>query len=445
MGKGKRHLTGKDRVAIQVQLELGKNFNEIGEMVGKDGTTISREVKGHMREIKKSVNRSNNDCVLRAFKDCPVSQACEHSYSCRREKCSGCNRGPCGENCDCYVKMVCERLKKPPYVCNGCEKFRIIGGRSCPLEKRIYDPLSAQKDYEKVLSESRQGLHISEDDLMNMQNILEPAIVGKKQSLNHVYSYASDALPVGQRTAYNYINNGVFPDIIRLDQPKAVRFKNTPIKKEYVHANKDAKYLTGRSHVDYVIHCKEIESYEHVETDCVEGRKGGNGRVLMSIMFPSCNMQLFFVLDAKTQENVVNVHTRLRAMLGDEDYRRLFSVILTDRGAEFRDPEAIERAGTDTPISKVFYCEAMNSNQKAQCERNHEELRRILPKGTDITFGQDKATLITNHIGNMPRPSYGNRSAYDLFVFIYGEEVAKKLGLYKIPARDVVLSPSLIR
>lgn len=30
---------------------------------------------------------------------------------------------------------------------------------------------------------------------------------------------------------------------------------------------------------------------------------------------------------------------------------------------------------------RVFYCDAMQSSQKARAERNHERLRRILPKG----------------------------------------------------------------
>lgn len=445
MSKGKSHLTEQERVTIQIQLEKGKNFKEVGDFIGKAATTVSREVKGHMHVVKKEVNRANNDCTLRAFKDCPVSEACDHSASCPKEKCSGCKEGPCGENCPSYVKKKCKRLEAPPYVCNGCSKYRMPGGASCGLEKRIYDPFAAHREYKDVLSETRKGLHIGEDDLKIMEDVLKTGIVDKHQSVNHVFTYASETIPVGQRTAYNYINDGVFESIIRLDQPKAVRCRRTIAKKKYVYDNTDAKYLIGRSHVDYKIYCEETGSDKRVETDCVEGKRGGNGRVLLSILFPQCTMQLLYVLEAKTQENVVNVFIHLRNILGDEDYFKLFPVILTDRGSEFRDAEGLERAGGEVPVTRVFYCDAMNSNQKARCERNHEELRRILPKGTDITFDQETALLITNHIANMPRPNYSNCSAYDLFYLFFGKEVAKKLGLYKIPAKDVVLSPSLIK
>ncbi len=53
------------------------------------------------------------------------------------------------------------------------------------------------------------------------------------------------------------------------------------------------------------------------------------------------------------------------------------------RGVEFDDWEGMERSCLEEGKRRcrVFYCDAMSSNQKAQAERNHEQLRRILPKG----------------------------------------------------------------
>ncbi len=440
MGKSKTHLTINDRIRIQIQLGEGKNFKEIGAGIGKDSTTISREIKSHMQIIHKPVTRFSNDCKNRGNKNCPVSYACDLGSTCRRETCSNCPNGICGKNCSSYSKLRCEKLDKPPYVCNGCKSYKI---KQCQLEKQMYVAAEAQKTYKDLLSTSRQGIHIDEVELKTIENILENGIVKKHQSINHVFSYAQNSFPVNQRTVYKYINDGIFPNVKRIDQPKAVRFKPKRLKKSY-DKKVDRSYLIGRTYSDYIIFSEEIDSHTLVELDSVEGKKGGNGRVLLTLTFIDFNLQLYYVLEAKTQENVIACLSALRESLGDKDYASLFSVLLTDRGTEFQNADGIEKVGRDTLISKVFYCDAMRSTQKPHCERNHAELRRIIPKGTEIRFNQEKATLITNHIASMPRPRNGNRSAYEVFCFYYGEEVAKKLGLRLIPSQDINLSPSLL-
>ena len=49
---------------------------------------------------------------------------------------------------------------KPPYTCNGCK-----GVRSCTLKKKVYDAKEAQKEYEAVRSESRQGINLTAEEL----------------------------------------------------------------------------------------------------------------------------------------------------------------------------------------------------------------------------------------------------------------------------------------
>ena len=65
-------------------------------------------------------------------------------------------------------------------------------------------------------------------------------------------------------------------------------------------------------------------------------------------------------------------------------------VLLTDRGSEFSDPLAIERSCLEPGKRRcrVFYCDPLAPGQKGACERNHSELRRILP-GEDIVYFGD--------------------------------------------------------
>jgi hypothetical protein len=44
-----------------------------------------------------------------------------------------------------------------------------------------------------------------------------------------------------------------------------------------------------------------------------------------------------------------------------------------------------------------------------------------------------------------PRPRLGDKSPIAVFKAIYGDEIAAKLGLVEIPAKDVILHPVLIK
>ena len=43
-----KHMTLEDRIEIQECLSKGMSFKDIGKRVGKDQTTISKEVKKHL-------------------------------------------------------------------------------------------------------------------------------------------------------------------------------------------------------------------------------------------------------------------------------------------------------------------------------------------------------------------------------------------------------------
>lgn len=176
--------------------------------------------------------------------------------------------------------------------------------------------------------------------------------------------------------------------------------------------------------------------------DTVEGKKGGN--VLLTLFFTNSNLQLIYVLKNKESESVVNVFRIIRATLGNELYKVLFPVILTDRGNEFSNPYDIEEDEDGNVLSRVFYCDPQRSDQKGGCERNHRELRKFFLKCKDITASQEKVFIAASHINGEPRPKLNNKSPYEVFTSLYGEEVLKKLGLFYVPAKDVILKPSLL-
>ena len=49
------------------------------------------------------------------------------------------------------------------------------------------------------------------------------------------------------------------------------------------------------------------------------------------------------------------------------------------------------------------------------------------------------------YIYSYTRANLGDRSPYEMFAIIYGEDILKKMGAEPVPANDIVLLPSLIK
>ena len=156
------HLTLEDRIIIEVSLKNGESFAEIGRKLEKDPSTISKEVRNHIKIVR---NKSYNPCANRAScsKIATVCKSCsaQFLYLCKR-----CVEYRCYELCTDFVELTCQRLKKPPYICDNC-----IRRMRCKLERHLYSAKNAQDEYEAMRSESRQGISVSAEELNRKVNL----------------------------------------------------------------------------------------------------------------------------------------------------------------------------------------------------------------------------------------------------------------------------------
>ena len=85
----------------------------------------------------------------------------------------------------------------------------------------------------------------------------------------------------------------------------------------------------------------------------------------------------------------------------------MFRAVLTDNGAEFSDEAAIAALIGEGPgETRLFYCDPRRSDQKGACERNHVEIRKLLPKGRGIRFDRlapADLALAMSHVNSEPR------------------------------------------
>lgn len=320
------HLTLSERIIIESCLRDGMSFKQIAQEVDKDPSTISKEIRGHYKVIEKeSFNPCSHRRECQHFSD--ICNPCQQKFG---KFCRQCNKVKCFTVCQDFEKMVCLKLSKPPYVCNGCRE------RShCKLRRHLYDAKFAQSEYEAVRSESRQGFATEPAELRRIDNIISP-LVKRGQSIHQICTNNADLIMLDERTIYNYIDAGLL-SVGNLDLPRKVRYRARKKKKPL---RVDKQCHIGRTYEDFLEYREAHPDIPVVEMDTVEGKRGG--KVLLTLFFRNCNLMLAYIRETNTARSVTEVIDNLYLDLGRETFCRLFPVILTDRGSEFTDPVSLE-------------------------------------------------------------------------------------------------------
>lgn len=426
-----KHLTLSDRIVIETSLEKHLAFKEIARFLSKDPTTISKEIKKH-RVVKPSENyHGKNPC--RFVQECKRTNVCSnHSCNvlCKHKK-----------NCRCYFRcpfferMTCPSLHSAPFVCNGCIKKTY-----CRQDKYYYRARNSYDDYKSNLSSVREGIHISKEDLNDVDAFVTP-LLKKGQPVAHIYCKFSDKIPFGSRTLYNYIDKGILT-ACNLDLPRKVKYK--PRKSNKVRKPNDKAYRKGRTYSDFVNFLYENSETNVVEMDTVVGPR--SGKTLLTMLFRNCSLMLAFIMPDSRGRSVSTVFETLKTSLGSDLFKQLFPVFLTDNGSEFFDWPTYLSDDQGELLSEIFFCDPNAAYQKGRLEKNHEFIRYICPKGTMFNpYSQEDITLMVNHINGIARASLNGCTPFELAVKLLDHKLFEVLGLESIEPSKVLLKPALLK
>ncbi len=310
------------------------------------------------------------------------------------------------------------------------------------MPRKFYSSKYAHDEYKSVLVESRVGINQTPESIQAMNDILSPLIKEKNQSIAHIYATHAKELGCSRRTLYTYIGNSIF-DARNIDLRRSVRYKKR--KKPTQTSARDRAYRQGHNYEDFLKYMKVHPDANVVEMDCVEGKKGEE-KVVLTLTFRSCNLMLMFLLERQSQECVIKVFDKLEELLGAETFKKLFPVILTDGGSEFAAREAMETLSDGSNGTIIFYCDPYCFWQKGICEKNHEYIRYIRPKGSSFSdLDANKILLMMNHINSEKRDSLNGHSPYELSLLLLDNRLHEALKLKAIAPDEVTLSPKLLK
>ena len=432
------HLTQANREVIEDGLREGLSASKIAAKINVSKSTVTREVKAN--RTCKLPNRSNqrHASLCAHYADCTlVCKVCE-KCSMRTQKCRFCKIKDCTLFCADFAPLQCESTLRWPYICtNACRKFH-----NCTLPKYSYRAAGADAASRTRLTSSRTGIDISPEDLGKMVAKVK-GLLAKGQSPEAIWAEHAEEFPVGVRTFYNYADMGVM-GLSNMDLPRKVRYK--PRKRKNGAPKESRIDRTGRTYADFLELPLE-EQVKVVQADTVLGFEWNAQRIL-SLHLVAIAFQ-FYLLHDGTSASTVAAFDAMETYLGSaEAFRAIFGLVLADRGSEFDDYEGMERSvlADGEKRCRVFYCDPMRSCQKGACEKNHEELRKILPKGRsdfDALTAVDVA-VACSHVNSYPRPGRGGARPYDLAEPMVPKELLDNLGIERVAADEVMMSPKLL-
>lgn len=441
MGK---HLTKENREVIEEGIRNRDSARTIAKRIDVSPSTVTREAKAHrtVKERKLSKSESASARCARRQERQASGTACKKCPA-KLTACKRCKTRPCILACPDYEPKMCAITQKWPYVClEGCPKRGW-----CAYPKCSYDAGDAHAAYRETLSASRSGICLSQSELDAMNAIVVP-LSKQGRSFEAIWATHARELPVCVRSAYNYQAKGEV-GLASLDMPRKARLlpRRKPSAEKDAEAPRERVDRSGRTWADFSA-LSLAERALVVQGDSVEGCRG-NATDVLSLHVVARAFQFYL---KKRRANPAAVVAGLdaieRALGSPEAFEEVFGILLLDRGVEFDDWAGMERSCLveGARRTRAFYCDPMDSNQKARAERNHEQLKRILPKGrSDFDkLSVWDAAACASHASSYPLARASGKCPFEVAEGLIPKALLDELGYERVRPDEVVLKPYLM-
>lgn len=425
MSGGYRKIDVYERRKIEEGLLRGEACASIARAIGRSPSSVTREVQANRVRMGRKEGRS--PCKWRHA--CTERGLC--GGACAREgaRRAGCDARDCRDLCDHYLEdCACERLGRWPWVCNGCPKHRY----GCRMAVRWkYDARLADEASSERRSSSRAGIDM---DPGRAAVVLPVVLDCSRRGMSPYEIVASHpGLGVSVSTLYRWFHEG-YGGLTLLDLERQAGFRP----RERRAPARATPHGPERSHAAFLGLDPDAQACA-VELDSVHGTARDRA-ALLSAYVRYLHLQPFLKYEPKGSSEGVNARVaELRDVCGRGPSRAVFAVGLADNGPEFADAGFIGsrlfgEGSAGCPGVALYYCDPGSPEQKGRCEKNHSELRQVVPKGrmSIDDLDADDLALVMSHVNSTPRRSLGGLSPVAAARRMLGEPVEALLGAYGI-------------
>ena len=417
------HLTLEERRIILTGIKNGSTKTAIAKTLGKDKSTIGKEIKLH----RTLTHKCCTPLECKNFRKCPFGRRCK-------------------PDCPYYEPFHCSRRDRSPGACNGCSNWNY-----CRFNKYQYCPEDAHMDYITTLVDSRQGVNLTAKEAQAIAATVGPLLKQGQSPFQIVTDHPE--LGICEKTLYNYIEGDVFHEIAGItvmDLRRQVSRKLRVKKARAYKKREDRRYIKGRTYKDYLEYLADHPNIFVTQMDTIYNNET-DGPFIQTFKFIDAGVLFALYKEQKNAQTMKEGVDLLEEILGKDVFRKYVHILLTDRGSEFSAAEGMETDADGTRRTRVFYCDPMQSGQKGSLENKHVELRYILPKGTNLKnlglTSQTALNLALSHVDSTPVERLGGKSPLDVADFMYHDLYEKLLafGIRNIEKDKIILKPYLLK
>lgn len=373
--KNWEHLNFEQRKIIASQLSHGAKLCEIAQLLDKDPTSISKEIKRN-RVVTKTHHSDNN--------------------------------------------KMCKHTLRYPYSCNHCH----LKYTTCPFDQFKYDAKKAQEKADYKLIQSRVGINMTKEEFDNLDSVIKNG-VDNKESIYHIVK-SNPNIKVSVPTVYRYINEKKLTTQ-RMDLPYAVTYKKRKQNKKYDYSNNKID-RSNRTYLDYLVFKREHPNLFSIQMDFLGSIKTDSNSIL-TLTIPNLHFVLLFSVNKPNSSKIVKLFNEIESILGIHDFNKVIPLILTDRDPCFSDFIGIEFSHiTGEQRTHVFFCDSFTSCQKGNVENMNKQLRKFFKKGESVdNFTSEEIKAINITILKTRVASLNGFTPMEAFIKVYGKHILDKL------------------
>lgn len=206
---------------------------------------------------------------------------------------------------------------------------------------------------------------------------------------------------ISKQTLYNYIKLGLFSNV-------KIEERRRTYKKVVIKRISRGISIEQRP--------KEIENrliFGHWELDCLCGCSRTTFFVMTERM---TRREIIIKMKDQSQKSVINCLDYLEKKYKSK-FKKIFKTITVDNGSEFLNFAGMEKSlYTKKKRTHIYYCHPYCSSERGSNERMNREIRRLVPKGKDLSkYSESEVKDIENWLNNYPRKVLGFATSQELF------------------------------
>lgn len=306
------------------------------------------------------------------------------------------------------LATVYNELKRGQYMHRTYKKTDWFGEKHYK-DVVSYSPNIAQDKY--LLNQTAKGRPLKVGNDFDFVKYVERRIIHDKISpcalVGEIRRKNICRTIISKTTMYRYIAQGLFMNISMEHLPIGIRkkqYRETVIKSAPRGASIEQRPAD--------IYQRQI--FGHWEMDCVLGKQEKSD-VLLVLTERLSRYEIIMRMHDKRACSVIRCINKLERRFGKK-FRSVFKSITVDNGSEFSDFNGLERSVYGGKRTSIYYCHPYSSCERGTNERINRDIRRWIPKGTDIKAVTDRQIqFVADWINSYPREIFGFSTAAERF------------------------------